>query len=264
MRSSKVCLTIGIFVLAFFGALLSCATDKAPLQIENSLPQNELAYYNDSFDKMREDLWDRAGYLYREEQMQNFKLADMRFDNGKLIIRTKTGSFSKGGLSSKYALSGDFDIQLNCRMDFLKGISGKDMDQWFSFGVFDKNQKMEKMTTAAIGLSMRGGGDRGYLFSYCLVNGRRRKGSSQKIETFNGAFRVLRTGKTISTLYKKAGTPEWTQMNTFRVTNNDMLIGFMLRNFFGNRTTIRATHSISAEFDNFIINAAQEIIEEEI
>ena len=99
MRSSKTRLIIGIFILAFFGAFLSCATDKAPLQIENSLPQSELAYYNDSFDKMRVDLWVRAGYLYREEQVQNFKQSDMRFDNGKLIIRTQTGSFSKGRLS---------------------------------------------------------------------------------------------------------------------------------------------------------------------
>jgi len=245
MRIKNLKFVNGILIIAFFGAFLSCATDKVPLQIENSLPQNEIAYYNDSFEKMREDLWDR-------------------FENSKLIFRTKTGGFSKGGLGSNYALRGDFDIQMDCRMDFLKGISGKDMDQWFSFGVLDKNQKMEKLTTAGIGLSMRGGGDRGYLFSYCLVNGRMREGRSQKIETFNGSFRLLRTGKTISTLYKKAGTPEWTKMNTFRVTNNDMLIGFMLRNFFGNRTTIRATHSISVELDSLKINTAQEIIEEEI
>jgi len=264
MRSSKTRLIIGIFILAFFGAFLSCATDKALLQIENSLPQSELEYYNDSFDRMREDLWDRAGYLYREEQVQNFRQADMRFDNGKLIIRTKTGSFSKGGLSSKYALSGDFDIQLDCRIDFIKGISGRDMDQMFNFGVFDISRKIGKMSIAIIGLSMKGGSDRGKVFSNCVVNGSRKGGGSQKTENFNGSFRILRTGKTISTLYKNAGTPEWTQMNAFRVTDNDMLIGFQLRNFFGNRTTIRATQSISAEFDNFRINAAQEIIEGEI
>ena len=264
MRNKKAGFIIGFLLLAFLGTLLSCATDKAPLQIENSLSQSELEYYNDSFDRMREDLWDRAGYLYREEQVQNFRQADMRFDNGKLIIRTKTGSFSKGGLSSKYALSGDFDIQLDCRIDFIKGISGRDMDQMFNFGVFDISRKIGKMSIAIIGLSMKGGDDRGYLFSNCVVGGRRKGGGSQKTENFNGAFRILRTGKTISTLYKNAGTPEWTQMNAFRVTDNDMLIGFQLRNFFGNRTTIRATQSISAEFDNFRINAAQEIIEGEI
>jgi hypothetical protein len=137
MRNIKTGFIIGFLLLAFLGALLSCVTDKAPLQIENSLPQSELEYYNDSFDKIREDFWDKAGYLSQEEQMQNFKLADMRFENGKLIIRTKTDSFSKGGLAAKYAFRGDFDIQLDCRIDFLKDTFG--MDQLLNFLVIDKS-----------------------------------------------------------------------------------------------------------------------------
>ena len=264
MRSNKICFFIDFLLLAFLSVLLSCATNKGPLQIENSLPQSELAYYNDPFDKMREDLWDRAGYLYREEQVQNFRQADMRFDNGKLIIRTQTASFSKGGLSSKYALRGDFDIQLDCRMDFIKGISSMDMDQVFNLGVFDKSLKKGKMSLATIGLSKKGGFGRGHVFSNCIVNGRRKEGNSQKIENFNGTFRILRYGKTIRTSYKINGAAEWNRLNTFRVTDNDMLIGFQVRNFFENRTTIRANYSILVEFDSLKINAAQGIIEEEI
>jgi hypothetical protein len=262
MRNIKADFINGFLLLAFLGALLSCETDKAQLRIKNSLPQSELEYYNDAFDKMREDLWDRAGYLYREEQVQNFKQADLRFENGKLIIRTQTGSFSKGGLSSKYALRGDFDIQLNCRMDFLKGISG--MDQVFNIGVFDKSLKKGKMNVVTIGLALEGGFTQGHLFSNCIVNGKRKRGGSQGTENFNGAFRFVRTGKAISTLYRKAGEAEWTKMYTFRVTDKDMIVGFQLRNFFGNRTTIQANHSISAVFNSLKINAAREIIEEEI
>jgi hypothetical protein len=262
MRNKKAGFIIVFLSLAVLGAMLSCATDKAPLQVENSLPQSELEYYNDSFDKMREDLWDRAGYLYREEQVQNFKQADLRFENGRLIIQTQTGSFSKGGLASRYALSGNFDIQLNCQMDFIKGITG--MDQVLTIGVFDTSLKKGKMSAAMIGLTMKGGSNQGYLFSNCIVNGKMKRGGSQGTENFNGAFRFVRTGKTISTLYKKAGAAEWTKMYTFRVTDKDMLVGFQLRNFFGNRTTIQANHTISAEFDSLKINAAQEIIEEEI
>ena len=264
VRSKDVRIVICLILSAILSVIPGCATQKATLPIENSIPQSKLEYYNDSFDQMREDLWDRVGYLYHEEQVQNFKLADMRFDNGKLIIRTQAGSFSKGGLSSKYGLRGDFDIQLDCRMDFIKGISSKDMDQVFNIGVFEKSVTIGKMSMAVIGLSMKGGSDQVHLFSNFVVNGRRKGEGSQKTENFNGSFRILRTGKTISTLYKKAGTPEWTQMNTFRVTDNDMMITFQLRNFFYNRKTIRAEHSISVELDSFKINAAQEIIEEEI
>jgi len=262
MRSSKTRLIIGIFILAFFGAFLSCATDKAPLQIENSLPQNELAYYNDSFEKMRGDLWDRAGYLFREEQMQNFKLADMRFENSKLIIRTKTGSFSKGGLGSKYAFRGDFDIQLDCRIDFLKGTSG--MDQFLNILVLDISGKIGKTDIVLINLAMGGGLNQGWLSSGGLINGRWNSGGSKKTENFNGTLRILRKSKNISTLYKKKGASVWNKMHTFRVNENDMKFGFQLRNYFNKRTTIRATQSISAEFDNFRINAAHEIIEDEI
>jgi hypothetical protein len=211
---------------------------------------------------MREDLWDRAGYLYREEQVQNFKQADLRFENGRLIIQTQTGSFSKGGLSSRYALRGNFDIQLDCKMDFIKGISG--MDQVFNIGVFEKSLKKGEMSLAIIGLTMKEGSNQGYIFSNCVVNGKRKKGGSIETENFNGAFRFLRTGNAVSTLYKKAGTHEWTKLCTFRVTDKDMLIGFQVRNFFGNRITIRANHSISATFDSLKINAAREIIEDEI
>jgi hypothetical protein len=262
MRNIKANFIIGFILFAFSSTLLSCSADKVPLQIENSLPQSELEYYSDSFDKIREDFWDRAGYLYKEEQIHNFKLADMRFENGKLIIRTKTGSFSKGGFGSKYALRGDFDLQLDCRIDFLKGASG--MDQLLNFLVFDKSGKIGKTNVVVINLSMGEGSHQAWLGTGAQINGRWNKGGSQKIENFHGTLRILRKGRNISTLFKKKGATAWSKMHTFRATANDLLFGFQVRNFFNKRTTIRATQSISAEFESFRINAAQEIIEEEI
>ena len=262
MRNKKASFIIGFLLLSFFGALLSCVTDKAPSQIENSLPQNELEYYSDSFDKMREDLWDRAGYLYREQQAGNFKLADMRFENGKLIIRTKTGSFSKGGLGSKYALRGDFDLQLDCRIDFLKITSG--MDQLLNILVTEKSGKIGKTDTVVINLAMGELMHQGRLASGARINGMWNTGSLKLVESFDGTLRILRKGKNVSALYKDRGAPEWSILHTFRTTENDMIFGFQLRNFFNKRTRIQATQSIYAEFDNFRINAAHGIIEEEI
>jgi hypothetical protein len=262
MRNKKVSFISGFLLLAFSCALLSCATDKAPLQIENSLLQSELKYYSDSFDKMREDLWDRAGYLPKEEQIQNFKLADMYFENGKLIIRTKTGNFSKGGLGTKYSLRGDFDLQLDCRIDFTKRTSG--MDQLLNILVVDKSKKIGKADTVVINLTMGELMHQGWLASGALINGRWNQGNSILLESFDGTLRILRKGKYTSTLYKTKGVSEWSKLNTFRTTENDMIFGFQVRNFFNKRTNIQATQSLSAEFDNFRINAAQEIIEEEI
>ena len=182
MRNRKAAFFIGFLSLAVFYVLLSCATDQASLKIENSLPQSELAYYNDSFDKIREDLWSRAGFLYRDEQMQNFKLADMRFEKGKLVIRTKTGSFSKGGLGTKYVFRGDFDLQLNFRMDFLKSMYG--MDQLLNFIVLDKSGKLGKADVVVINLSMEAGSSQGWLGSGALIKRRWIDGGSKKTKNF--------------------------------------------------------------------------------
>jgi hypothetical protein len=248
----------GLFLTCFFAALLSCATG----QIENFLSPDELAYYSDSFDKMRDDIWDSTRDLYGEEQGLNFRKADLSFTDGQLVIRTKTGHFSKGGLSSRFYLKGDFDIQLDCRMDFKFG--SYHMDQVFSFVVLDKTFKPGEISFVSIGLALAGGGDSGTLFSHCVLNGKRKKGFLQGIENFKGSLRILKNGKYVRTLYKSEGSAGWNRMNTFRVTDNDMLIGFQLRNFFVKRTAIVATDSISAEIDRFKINSAREIIEEEI
>lgn len=248
-----------LFILAL---LLSCAADPSRLKVQNSLPQAELAYYCDHFDKFREDLWDRAGYLNREEQLKNFVQADLRFENGKLIVRTKTGKFSKGGLSSKYWLRGDFDIQLDCRMDFVKGAFG--MDQMFSFGVFDTSTSIEDNNRVVLGLSKKEGAVDVYLFSNYFIGGRKVGGSSRPIDNFSGALRILRKGKHISALYKTSKTAEWSLMGTFHVTDNDLLVGFALWNFFSQRTAIRAELPLAVEIYSFNINAAQGIVEEDI
>lgn len=248
-----------LFVLA---VLVSCAADPSRLKVHGSLPQDELAYYCDNFDKLREDLWDRAGYMYREEQLKNFVQADMRFKNGKLVVRTKTGKFSKGGLSSKYWLRGDFDIQLDCRMEFVKGASGK--DQLFIFGVFDTSTRIEENNRVVVGLSKKESAVDVYLFSNYFTGGRKVGGDFKPIDSFSGALRILRKGKHISALYKSRKTAEWSLMGTFQVTDNDLLVGFALSNFFPERTAVRAEDPLSVEIDSFNINAAQEIVEEDI
>ena len=186
----------------------------------------------------------------------------MHFESGKLIIRTKTGSFSKGGLSTKYSFRGDFDIQLDCKTRFLNGASG--MDQLLNILVVDKSGKIGKTDTIFINLSIGELMHQGWLESGAIINGRWNKGGSKLMENFDGTLRILRKGSKFSILYKYKDSSAWNNLHAFRATDNDMLFGFQVRNFFNKRTSIRATQSISAEFDNFRINAAQEIIEEEI
>lgn len=244
-----------IFVICFFAALLSCAAWRSG----NGLSPDELVYYSDPFDKMREDLWDMSADLYRDKLVRSFIQADLDFSDGQLIIRTKTDNFSIGGLSSRFYLRGDFDIQLDCRMEFKFG--NFYMDQVFSFVAIDKVSKPEKTSFVNIGLALAGGGDHGTLFSHCVLNGEPQKGFLQQIDSFKGSLRIVRNGAFITTSYKKTGSSVWSGMNTFYLTADSMRVGFQLRNFLSKRTAIVAADSVSAEIDGFKINAAREIIE---
>ena len=260
MRKTK---PLQIVILAgFLLSFLGCVTDTATLKIEKSLPQNKLAYYNDSFDKFRTDLWEKAGYIHNKAQEANFKLADMRFENGKLWVQTESGSFSTGGLGSRYTIRGDFDIQVDCQIDFLEGIH--DMDQLVAFAAIGKEKEIGRDDTVSLGLLKKGGRDLSTIFSSARENGRLYPGKWHKIESFDGSLRIVRIGDETRTLFQEKGDPDWKKMDTFRFTPRNIMLGFKLQNFVLNRASITARSPITATFDNFRINAAEEIIEEDI
>lgn len=251
---------IFLVVLAIF--LQRCATQKVSIEIENSLSQSKLAYYNDSFDRLREDLWEKAGFTYSQVQLRQFKAADLAVEDGMLRIETKTGAFSKGGLVSKYNLRGDFDVQVDCHIDFLAG--KRDMDQVLGLAVVETNKTTGEMRAIHIGLIKQGKSDSSIINSNYREKGKFHPGNWHRTGDFHGTLRFVRLGQKISTLYKKRGEGQWKKLNTFPSTRNDAIVGLGLTNFIVKRNSITAKSSITAKFDNFKINAAQGIIEEEI
>ncbi len=255
-------LIIGIFLAAFSGFFSGCVTDMTTLKIEKSLPQSKLAYYNDSFDNFRTDLWDKAGLLHNKVQEANFKLAKMQIQDGKLWVQTETGCFSKGGLGSKFTLRGDFDIQVDCKIDFLEGVC--DMDQYIDFLVIEQGKEIAIVDAVFLRLLKMRDRDFITILSAALDNGAFHRGDWSKIGNFDGTLRIVRKGTKIVTLYRTKEDKQWEDLGTFWSTSNDLGIGFMLQNFLPNRTSITAESPITATFDNFRINAAEEIIEEDI
>jgi hypothetical protein len=243
--------------------ILGCVTpEKASVKIESRLSQKELSYYNDSFDKLRDDLWDRAGYVRYETQLENIKLADMIIDDGKLVIKTKTGEYSKGGLSSRYALRGDFDVQIDCHLDFFH--ETLNMDQLISFAVLDRASQIEQINLVTIGLIKQGEILNSAIYTGYRKLGKYAKVSAKGIGDFRGSLRIVRVGSEVSTFYKAGGEREWCKMGSILFNANDVMVGFIASNFVIRRQGITASESITAAFDNFRINAAQGIVEEEI
>jgi hypothetical protein len=219
-------------------------------------------YYNDSFDKLREDLWDKAGFMHSEAVIANFRQANMAIEDGMLRIDTQTGSFSKGGLVSRYVIRGDFDIQIDCRIDFLTGF--QDMDQFVAFVVLDRSSEIGKMDSVVIGILKRGTRMFKAVFSGNTQKSKYRLSKYNRVEDFNGTLRIVRIGDNINTSYKMQGEREWVELSRFRFSLGDIQLGFKLQNYTHDRTSITAKSPVTAKFDNFRINAAQEIIEEDI
>lgn len=261
MKKLNTWITV-ISLTVLCSSFLGCVTETASLKIEKSLPQSKLTYYNDPFDKFRSDLWEKAGYFYDEARKANFGIADIDIEDGKLSVRTKTGCFSKGGLASKYGLRGDFDVQVDCQIDFLKGKYG--MDQSLMFIVVEKGKAIRSTDVVFIGIFRGEGRDFSTISSGYTAKKIFHRGKWRKIGKFDGSLRIMRIGDRVNTLYKKKGDTEWERMNTFPFTPGDVFLGLRLQNFFQKRTSIKAESSITAIFDNFRINAAEEIIEEEI
>jgi hypothetical protein len=236
--------------------------DMALLRIENSLPPEKLARFNDTFDTFREDRWEIAGFIPRAEIRTDFKQADIRAQGGRLLIATKTGAFSRSGLGTRIYFSGDFDVQVDAQAEFL---DVQDMDQVMSFNAFDKSkeledEKLEYVTMAAI----KAAGKPAVLSSGSQEKGKWTGTGRVEIDRFRGTFRIIRIGKTFTTLYKNEGEAEWRRLSTVLRTPNDIIVNFVTQNFTGPRTSIGASRSFTASFDNFKINAAQKIVESEI
>jgi hypothetical protein len=253
--------TSSFLVISFLGIFMSCATDEALLPNANNLTSSELQYYCDSFDSLREDVWERAGFVLTAAQMAGIKIADMTIENGRLRIDTKTGGFSKGGLTSKFALRGDFDVQVDFEINFVPG--NLDMDQFLVFSAVGKTIDGSGKRATCIGLGKKGQNKSGINSGY-LEWGIYHAGYWHEMDNFTGSVRMVRIADQVTTFYRKQGQSRWIKMCTLWSSPNETSVGFSLQNFGPDRNSITANRSISAWVDNFTINAAQDIIESEI
>ena len=253
----KTCLS----VLALMSILCSPITLKAE-EISNSLPASELAKYSDSFDTLREDLWERQQYTWNEAQRANFKLADITIQDGRLKVETQTGGFSKAALNGKFFFRGDFDIQIDVSFEFLK--KEVKMDQRVHFLVLEKGKSAADGNFATIELLKKEGHGQGALMTLCYSWRKFSQPNERRVDAFHGTLRFVRKGKTVRSLCQDKGASEWKEIYSCSCTDKDVFVGIGLSNFFLDRSSIKADDPISATFDNFKINAAQGIVESEI
>lgn len=223
----------------------------------------EIAYYNDTFESLNEFKWDRAQYVHNPDQLKNFKLGDLEIVDNRLLIKTRTGGFSKAGLSSRYVFRGDFDIQIDCQYRFKRNLRG--MDQSAVFAISNKPEDSDAWWVAMIRLE-KSVKMRKPRMTFLSVKDRKGVARNYKnTDDFYGTLRFVREGKKITSLFKRADAERWRTLGyTSHFTKEDVLVGFVLQNFSSKRRTIKATDAIEVLFDNFKINRVGEVIEDDI
>jgi hypothetical protein len=246
-------------------ALVGCAQPwkETPLPIPQGkgMSPAQLARYGDAFDRIRDDLYEVTAMTWRGEQLDKLCLAETAIVDGKLKIQTKTGCFSRWGLESRYEFRGNFDIQIDCATRFPGGV--QDMDQIVLFMLAGKGS-VEDFPRAVIQLAKFARSPDGSISFFSSEKGKFRPPQHNPITEFNGTLRLIRSGRRVTALYKKAGELQWTELDTHELAESRLRLAFLVRNFTAKTTTIGASSSMTVTFDNLVINAAEEIIEGEI
>ena len=254
----KKLMVLGCIVVLFIGCVQSQTTTKnepAASQPAPGLPADELAELNDSFDRFRDDLWEKSFHLFREGEEQTFKAADMVIEEGQLVLRTPRGAFSTGTCEFKYWLVGDFDLQMDVAVDF------QNERQTGHFGFFDeegkslallfmRGKRKNRIAMDARNATVKVGAAKTQMLKRKMFNG------------FNGSVRAVRRGDRMSFSYRLKGKSQWTKFSTSRYTADDIGLLVGLKNFYmefpPNPTP---TGPSVMRYDNLVINAAQGIEE---
>jgi hypothetical protein len=232
----------------------SVVTD-APVK---SLPPSELAKYCDSFDGLREDLWEKEAVI-PEAQRHNFKPGEVTAQGGKLTLETKTGAFSKVSFASKFLLRGDFDVQIDCSFRFLK--KEVKMDQYVVVYVGETDKRRDRMFLSDFAIVKAEGESDGGLAAGAGRGKTTPSAGKRSLEAFEGTLRFVRKGKNLVLLCQDKGSSEWKEMNNSACPDVDMNFVVILSNCLPNRKNIAAQDPLSATFRDFKINAAQGIRE---
>lgn len=248
------CLSVALFCLSFIATnTTSLSSEFPPTGNETNRFPSQKTRYSDSFEELKDDMWKVSGVLPLGKQI--FKIPDIRIREGQLQIETKIGGFQRGGLESKWTLKGDFDIQVDCHMDF-KDKTG-DMEQALLFVADDKQNN----SLTVVGLSKKQH-DPPVVFSFFKKKGARPTREWDRIGNFHGTLRIERIGETLTTYRKEKRDLEWKRIGTFSGMTGHVVVGLGVTNFVAKRASIQADASVKASFDNFRINHAEQITEE--
>jgi hypothetical protein len=140
------------------------------------------------------------------------------------------------------------------------------MDQIAALNAVDPTQglKDEELVNVHVSVAKASGKPAG-LYSAYFMKGEYKANRAKRIDRFRGSLRLVRFGSTLHAFYRNEGASTWKSFGAFPFDRRATGIGLGVRNFeMRKATSIGAKSPFTASFDNFRVNAAQEITESEI
>lgn len=224
----------------------------------SSVCAQDLGYYHDSFDTLRPDIWETSIYVHKKVHEQNIAAGDVYAQDGKLIMRTQTGKYSKGTIRSLFKLEGDFDIQLDMKIDFDEQ-SKTPQHVMFWLNVAETNHD-------ALVLMFKPGKSRKVVLLLLAGKDNKEKPVKEKrFSSFDGTIRWVRTGARMTCYMRENGKSGWDRVGSFSYSKGPVQVGVNVRNYHRHESQpAHATESVLLFIDNFRINAADGLAESDI
>lgn len=257
---------IAKYVMAGLLTIIGCVVMLTPgvrlpkIQFAKSIPQDQLKDISDSYSTFQEAFWEKVQLsLPTVVKESDFQPGEINTFGRKLEIMTKPESFSKAEIASKFRLKGDFDIQMDCDIDFMEERLGG--DHYFFFVNLHDEKRITRRNTVGMSFSKKGEMNSGVLRSVWWSHGRLSDQRKVEITGFQGSIRFVREGQKIFTLFKRNTELEWTEMASFSCSSDVLRLVIGLQNFIGRKNIAPAQSSLLAIVDNFKVNTAEYIIE---
>jgi hypothetical protein len=247
--------SLGLLILS---ACTSVDFNSPEYKISKSLPQSELAEFNDSFDELREDYWLIGADVFVAEKLKSkFRPGKVVVKDGALSISTQGGYFGSGELRSTFHFVGDFDVQADFRAQ-------PDPKQ-YKAAIMSMRTPDSSVIYSSLIYSFGNGTFSVSTLKNELQDGKRNLELSRgkQVSGGQGTFRMIKRNGIISYFYKNINEEQWTKLYERSISVKKMNIGFVFLNHSQN-SAIPAHYEDSCHFDNLRINAAQEIEESDI
>lgn len=207
----------------------------------------------DNFDSLDGNRWVKVvPYLGRNLEKAKFKEVEISSQSGRLILKTAENAYSKGALSSRFALKGDFDVEV---WSSLSNIDIKGIDKVMFVAVREADKEHKEANITIVQFHKAVNNDQGMFFAASKIGEDFKRGTTYMINSYTGGIRFIRKDNRITIMYKPLNMG-WMELDSYPCSFAPMQILLGVSNFLPTDTPINPGGVLTVYYDDFKINNA--------